>query len=548
MDSASKVASVNLSTYLQCYGSTLPRTVKIVEGFCGISSEDTLEADQILVIYKVERQKMLVALDQCKQEVCVPWNSKNKVQLLPPGYHDEHMTIQELFDAYQTPYFRVLEDIPLLEIYSETTMILLGGLPIRNNLIKCEVIGLHDSREVLLPLQLQGRFQPLLDATEYYLEEVLAQFQLPVNIRFVRQSQANNNTCVGLLSNFGNIRLMRETEVEMVFAASLDDQISLNVFPKTLDIYVSFGFKLSAGTSKKIKECRQSLAANEKSLKRLDRIITNSAFLRACPVRRFTLESLQPPSVSLIAKKERTIKAEETNINIQLETKRDRVQSVSASDSSSQDEADYENIDIGEIAITSENSKASEKATDEAPALPPKMFPRARSTSTVSNEVTQAQSPQTPSRPVPMPRKRVNAGKSGHQEDVNNEPVSLIPQTKGLDFPDWTGTSESSLQSSSSEDDGDDSGPELPPKPPFLRPLNAHEETNVASGECPPPLPPREASLAPGESLAYLVVDVTDWKAVEERALYADARDDGQVFRQDDVKHLDLRAVCTSTG
>ena len=122
MDSVSKVVPVDLSTYLRCYGSTLPKVVKITEGFYG---EDTLEADQILVIYKVEKQKMLIGLDHYKQEVCIPRNSKRKVLLLPPGSEEEYNSLQELFDVHRTTYFRVLEDIPSHGISSETTLILL---------------------------------------------------------------------------------------------------------------------------------------------------------------------------------------------------------------------------------------------------------------------------------------------------------------------------------------------------------------------------------------------------------------------------------------
>ena len=549
MDSVSKVVPVDLSTYLRCYGSTLPKVVKITEGFYG---EDTLEADQILVIYKVEKQKMLIGLDHYKQEVCIPRNSKRKVLLLPPGSEEEYNSLQELFDVHRTLYFRVLEDIPSHGISSETTLILLGGRPIRNNSVKCELIGLHNSKEIFLPIQLRGKFQPLLDAREYYLEEVLEQFQVPVNIRFVYQSQANTDPGRGLLTNPGNVCLTKETEVEMVFAALPDDQLSLYVFPRTLEIYVSCGFRLTADTSKKIKACRQSLAENEKSLKRLDRIIASSAFLSAFPVRCFELESLQPPSVALIPKKTKTtgVKPEETAMT--KEPERDRSQSECISESLCQDEDDYENIEIEWNTVKSVDSETLEKVADEAPPLPPKTLRQAKPP-LINSDVTQIQSPETNWKPVPKPRKRLNAMSLRCQDDSNDEPVSSQTQDSSSGH-DLTGRSVSSQSSSSSGNDDYERGPDLPPKPLFLRALDTSEERNAALGESPPPLPPRPVNSALAEDLAYLVVDVTDWEAVEERALYTDPMDDGKSFvpggvcqlNDDDNTYVDMK--CKDSG
>lgn len=602
MDSVSRGTPVDLSTYLHWYGSTLPKIVKIAEGFYGNNNEDTLETDQIIVIYKIEKQKMLLGLDNYKREVCVPRNAKNKVLLLPPGSEEEYNSIQELFDVHQKPYFRVLEDIPSHEISSETTLILLGGRPVRNNFVKCELIGLHDSKEILLPIQLRGKFQPLLDPREYYLEEVLEQFQVPVNIRFVNQSQANTYPGAGLWSNSGNMCLTNETEIEMVFAALLDDQFPLYVFPRTLDIYVSCGFRFTANTSAKIKECKQCLGASEKSLKRLDRIIANSGFLSAFPVRRFDFESLQPPSVELIPKKTKTtsVKLEETTITKEPETERDRSQSECISESSSQDEGDYEDIDIEWNAVKSVDS------ADEPPPLPPKTLRQAKPP-LIDSDVTLMQRLPTKRKPVAKPRKRVNAGTLQFHGDSNDEPVSLTSQTQdscssldltGRSLPsqsssyagidddeicpdlppsrphfqkdlktseeanavsgdsddepvsptsqtqdsssglDLTAESEPSQSNGSAGNDDDEVCPELPPRPHFLRALNTGEEENSASGEGPPPLPPRPVNSASAEGLAYLVVDVTDWQAIEERALYTDPINDGKRFVQGGICQL----------
>ena len=543
---------VDLQTFLQRHGSTLPSTVKAVEGFCGTNAEDTLEGDQILIIYKVEKQNTIIALDQLNRELCVPRNTKNKVQLLPLEHHEEHKSVRHLFNAHQTRYFRVLEELASLQISSETTLQLLSNQPFPN-FAKCKVVDLYDSREVFLPLELEGRFQPLLDAREYYLEEVLAQYQLPVNIRFVLSSRANDGACLSHpLSRLENIHLEHETEVEMIFAASVDDPLSLNLFPSTLDIKVNFGLKVTADTSKKIKECRQTLAASERTLKRLDRIASNSFYFKVCPVRRFNFESLQPPSLSIPhttqerkakllseAKQNKTV--EQTAVNRETFTMPRHAECPQSASkpgwSFEEHAADYEHCETDESfnsSVNTEARKAVEEGTGSVPVLPPKL-------STGTSRVTRPKDTtrvHEQSRPVPKPRKRRNTAIKGNQENM----TQAQPQDRNL--PEWTDTF--------SGDDAEDTCPELPPRPEFLkvRTIEDEEDDGVPREERPPPLPPKCPGPHQFGFPAYLVVDVTNWKAVDEKAfrpntikdevLYSDAKDDGHVFKQDSVRHLDL--------
>lgn len=553
-------APVDLQTFLQRHGSRLPCTLKVVEGFCGTNAEDTLEGDQILVIYKVEKQNTIIALDHLNQEICVPRNTKNKVQLLPFKHHKEHKRVRDLFNAHQTQYFRVLEDLVSFQIPSETTLQLLSNQP-SPNFAKCKVVDLYDSREVFLPLELEGRFQPLLDAREYYLEEVLAQYQLPVNVRFIPvASRANDGARLSnALSSLENIHLEHETEVKMVFAASIDHPLSLNLFPRTLDINVSFGFKVTADTGKKIKECRQTLAASKRTLKRLDIIASNSFYFKVCPVRRFNFESLQPPSISfsqrtkeckaeLLSKAKQNKTAEQTapgKDTLTIPRHAQCLQSASKPGWSTEGQAaDYENFETDESfnnSVAPEARKAVEQGTEAVPAvpvLPPKLLSET-SGSTTPKDTTRANEQ---SRPVPKPRKRLNPAINRNQENINSAGVSQA-QSQDTSLPEWTVPP--------SGDDAEDICPELPPKPEFLKVRNIEDkEDDESKGEPPPPLPPR----CPGPNQfgfpAYLVVDVTDWRAVDEKAfrpntitdegLYSDAKEDGHVFKQDSFRHVDL--------
>ena len=675
MDSVRKAITspvTALLTFIERHGSTLPKTVKVEEGFCGTNADDTLEADQILVLYKVERQNMITALDRFNQELCVPRDTTNKVLLLPFEHYSEHSRVHELVNAHQTPYFRVLEDIPSLQICSGTTLKMQSDRPI-DNFLKCKPVDLNDDREVQLPLQLAGRYQPLLDPREYYVEEILEQYQLPMNVRFVSQLRANDGVCSRPLSSLGSICLESETEVEMVFAASVDDRLSLNLFPRTLDISVSCGFKVTADTSKKIKACRQTLQTSSKTLKRLDTIASNCCYFTACPLRRFNFEALQLPSISIpkttgaskaLSKAKRCQTIEETSINREAVTKRDHVhclQSVSKSGFSFEAEPTlYENCDVNDSFDNFDVLKPEvEKGTDAVPPLPPKTY-SVSSGSTTADTTTQPRL-QSPCPPVPKPRPRtrvarakkgekitatqtqsytgkfieddaeetcpelpprpeflkasgsndkgsvtsdeylspvspcsfsegdadicsevllrpefLTAGGSNDKDDVSSDEYLLLlnpcsssedaeicpelpprPQflyAGGSNDKTNNALSEEYLSpltpGSSSEDDAEEIGPELPPRPAFLEAnrVEEKEENGVPRDDRPPPLPPR----CPGPSdfgfPAYLVVDVADWRAVEEKAfnltkdddLYSEAKDDGQVFKQDGPINLDL--------
>ena len=284
---------------------SLPRTVKLVDGFWGSEEDETLEADQILVLYKVERLKVVIALDAFRQEIFFPRNSNFKVYLLPPECKI-YSTVQKLITDQTPPFFLVLEDIPSAGIESGSKINILSNENSVSNHLKCQVIKNGKSKEVLLYSHLKGKFLPLLEATEYSLDEVVTQKHLPVSVRFVSGSiSANDRVIAPSLTNLGNICLKDEAEVSMVFAASFDKTLSLYVFPKTLEVNVSCGFKVSAETSGKVKECRKILQTGVTSLEELDDFVASSFYYAASPVRKFSLQSPQEPALPVLPPRSR---------------------------------------------------------------------------------------------------------------------------------------------------------------------------------------------------------------------------------------------------
>ena len=284
---------------------SLPRTVKLVDGFWGSEEDETLEADQILVLYKVERLKVIMALDAFRQEIFFPRNSNFKVYLLPPECKI-YSTVQKLITDQTPPFFLVLEDIPSAGIESGSKINILSNGSSVSNHLKCQVIKNGKSKEVLLYSHLKGKFLPLLEATEYSLDEVVTQKHLPVSVRFVSGSiSANDRVIAPSLTNLGNICLKDEAEVSMVFAGSFDKTLSLYVFPKTLEVNVSCGFKVSAETSRKVKECRKILQTGVTSLEEVDDFVASSFYYAASPVRKFSLQSPQEPALPVLPPRSR---------------------------------------------------------------------------------------------------------------------------------------------------------------------------------------------------------------------------------------------------
>ena len=284
---------------------SLPRTVKLVDGFWGSEEDETLEADQILVLYKVERLNVIMALDAFRQEIFFPRNSNFKVYLLPPECKI-YSTVQKLITHQTPPFFLVLEDIPSAGIESGSKINILSNGGSVSDHLKCQVIKNGKSKEVLLYSHFKGKFLPLLEATEYSLDEVVTQKHLPVSVRFVSGSiSANDRVIAPSLTNLGNICLKDEAEVSMVFAASFDKTLSLYVFPKTLEVNVSCGFKVSAETSRKVKECRKILQTGVTSLEEVDDFVASSFYYAASPVRKFSLQSPQEPALPVLPPRSR---------------------------------------------------------------------------------------------------------------------------------------------------------------------------------------------------------------------------------------------------
>ena len=298
----------DLETFVDSHRTTFPRVVKVVEGFCGGTQKETLENDEILILHKVRQEQFLVAEKSNGFQVCIPRTCPIKVELVPlDRLNEEYSTVEEVFMA-QPVYFRVLDDISSFGVKAGSVMKIYSR---KNGVdyLECEYLDHARKKEVIqIPLTQRGRFQPLHDDREYFIDEVLAQYPLPskIGVRFI-------NTANRLLSEifrdsqedtaplpFGvGLRLKREFQDDTVIATAVGEgEGDVMFFPKTLDLTVVHAVDCSMNNEGQLSTAYQLSRTMSSCLKRVERLSDTRAHSIICPVRRFSLECLTPPPLT----------------------------------------------------------------------------------------------------------------------------------------------------------------------------------------------------------------------------------------------------------
>ena len=326
----------DLETFVDSHRTTFPRVVKVVEGFCGGTQKETLENDEILILHKVRQEQFLVAEKSNGFQVCIPRTCPIKVELVPlDRLNEEYSTVEEVFIT-QPVCFRVLDDISSFGIKAGSVMKIYS----RENgvdYLECEYLNHARKKEVIkLPLTQKGRFQPLHDEREYFIDEVLAQYPLPskIGVRFI-------NTANRLLSEifrdsqedtaplpFGvGLRLKREFQDDTVIATAVGEgEGDVMFFPKTLDLTVVHAVDCSMNNEGQLSTAYQLSRTMSSCLKRVERLSDTRAHSIICPVRRFSLDCLTPPPLTKPCKPTNSPKLQESYsfhfINIKTSTER----------------------------------------------------------------------------------------------------------------------------------------------------------------------------------------------------------------------------------
>lgn len=563
----------DLAAFIDRYGNALPKTVRVVDGFCGANDDDTLDPDQVLLFHRLETEKAILGLDEYRQEICIQENSNTKVYLLPLEC-STFETVQELTNV-QWSFILVLEDILTTGIVSGSKLKLLRDEQSSPHCLKCQIVFSQDEfRDVLLPLHVKGKFLPLLDPSEYYLHEILAYNHLPVNVRFISDSSKPNTRFASQsLAHLGHVLLTHKTEATMVFAASFNHDLSLYVFPRTLDITVSLRSDDSTEASDKVKECKRLLQENDCQVKQLDNAVKESFYFTANPVRRFRVQLPKKTCPIPLPRSRYDSKARDKASpgSIKPLPRRKLLPKNSGDAQKSEPGAVVkpitDNKGLGDVFEYSSSSEISHEVNykdefnSEVPAVPPKT----RSYSRGTNEAKTVKL-HSPSSFEPTSRNQL----------VTMAEYEDVPKDYQVVQADWREANNDEYSESAQRKGNPE--PELPPKPVFLRPLLADTEENnslMPQDSPPPPLPPRKDGdscpeelvekkenvafirsknplpvLPPRKELsdvAYKVVDVTNWKWYEDQFAYTEVKDEGHVISQDSAGTLQTQSdICGS--
>ena len=302
-----------LKTFVDDERTTLPRIVQVVDGFCGESEEETIENGQILILHEVQQEQFVVMNSSNGVEFCIPRTCPIKVELVPlDRLNDEYITVEELFMA-QPVFFRVLDDISSYGLEAGSVMKICQrqtGV----YYLECQVVG--DEEVIKLPLTQRGRFQPLHDDREYFLEEVLAQYPPPsqIGVRFLNtvdrllsETFRDSQEDTALLPCGVGLRLEREFQDDTVIATAVGEGEGegegeggdVMLFPKTLDLSIVPAVDCSENNEVgKLSTTCQLSTTTSFCLKRVRRLSATRAHSIICPVRRFSLECLTPPPLN----------------------------------------------------------------------------------------------------------------------------------------------------------------------------------------------------------------------------------------------------------
>lgn len=281
-----------LSSFLDQHGRTLPHVVKVAEGFCGLAASCTIDCGQILILHSLNKETKILAKDTKDYDLFIPRNFQVKVEIVPKNSFEEYSTIHDLLRTFPN-YFRVLDDIPSLDITSDS-IFQISRQKTCTNYIECLQVGREETEEKKkFLLNLRGRFQPLQDSREFFLDEVLSDDNSPVTVHFVKSSvctQGNNKVA---LNELGNIRLIGECETESVFATVLNSNgKTLAVFPNNLNITVKHAV-LGNENYDKLRE--DIMIHQNKANRRISRLNKLVLYQARNPVRQFPFIDILPP-------------------------------------------------------------------------------------------------------------------------------------------------------------------------------------------------------------------------------------------------------------
>lgn len=296
-----------ISDFIEESRDTLPRIVRVEEGFCGVNEQCSLDTTEVLIFHETVKQNRYIASDVLGRKISIASNCQHKVQLIPEDCECEYYTIGDL-KAVRPRYFQVLESIPGTNLKAGTLIKTSGEQDSDNCFLNCQNVSVDDSNyghNVQIPSMLKGRFLPLLDCGDYHLTEVASMVSnvSSLKICFTNQSSCciSDSRSIERLDMLGVLHIEKEYEEEMVFATTLDNRYIL-IFPSTLDILITPSKEdLLIKNSPYAKSLQTWTKAKRPDLRRFKLLNQENAFFLEMPLMAFDYKkfirkpTLKPP-------------------------------------------------------------------------------------------------------------------------------------------------------------------------------------------------------------------------------------------------------------
>lgn len=233
-----------LSEFLDSF--TLPQVVQVSEGVYGVSEESTLPAGQTLTLHVVKATKMYRGYTYEGEDVLLPLNCPQTVEVRPQNVSLLYDTVEELCTVFprHVKYVRVTKDHVhptrperCLKAGQKLTLDYISKQNSGSQVLMCLDEG---GCEVCLSMDVQGGFQPLMDSREYFLAELTKHFCLPIYVQFTSPPKFNisEDSAAKDSKLLSGVIQVDEMVVENTVIASTREgrRKTILTFPRTLDV------------------------------------------------------------------------------------------------------------------------------------------------------------------------------------------------------------------------------------------------------------------------------------------------------------------------
>lgn len=284
-----------LDDFIALNGTKLPQIVKVGQGFHGTSVDQSVETGEVLIIFRVEREKKILARQVSSgRGLCLSRTCNLKVEMIVPDASREELSTLDPMVKLPSRYVRVLENMTSFGLLAGDVLQLSRERPYSNGCdVRCLLVSLKDPMYVDLPSKVEGKFQALSKYGIFSIEEVLKNSALPVKVRVVDDNNVCKHATPLAKDKIGNIHLEREFEEDTVFAISLSKENSIVLIPSTLDISVDQFMPHQDFSSSSGAEYKQLVNEIENDTVLHSRLSEDYVYFTSDPVKRYDLEMLE---------------------------------------------------------------------------------------------------------------------------------------------------------------------------------------------------------------------------------------------------------------